>query len=148
MSPLIAALSSRHGIPTVDEHSIDAFLVPGGDEPVNAVLFFTGDPAQRSESIDVAVVLPELLAAFRGRLRAAVISRSAEDALKGCFHVQVVPSLVVTRGAVPLGVMPRIRDWSDYVATLRTLLNPATPEMAAPVRPQVEFRHTNARSSA
>jgi hydrogenase-1 operon protein HyaE len=94
------------------------------------------------------VVLPELLAAFPGRLRAAVVARSAEEALKPRFHVQVVPSLVVTRGAAPLGVMPRIRDWSDYMATLRTLLDPAAPEMAAPARPQVEFRYINSRSDA
>ena len=148
MSSLIASLSSRHGIPTVDEHSIDAFLAPAAGEPANTLLFFTGDPAQRSESNDVAVVLPELLAAFRGRLRAAVVARSAEDTLKNRFHVQVVPSLVVTRGPAPLGVMPRIRDWSDYVATLQTLLAPAAPEMAAPGRPQVEFRHTNGRGGA
>jgi hydrogenase-1 operon protein HyaE len=148
MSSLIAALSGWHGIPTVDAGSIDAFLTPAAGESPHALLFFTGDPAQRSESNDVAVVLPELLAAFRGRPRAAVVARSAEDALKPRFHVQVVPSLVVTRGAAPLGVMPRIRDWSDYLATLRTLLDPAAPAMAAPTRPQVEFRYTNGRSNA
>jgi hydrogenase-1 operon protein HyaE len=146
MSSLIASLSSRHGIPTVDEHTIDAFLAPAKEECANTLLFFTGDPAQRSETADVAVVLPELLAVFRGHLRAAVVARSAEDTLKARFHVQVVPSLVVTRGPAPLGVMPRVRDWSDYVATLQTLLDPDAPEMAAPVRPQVEFRHTNGRS--
>lgn len=148
MSTLIDSLSGRHGIPTVDGDSIDAFLVPAAGEPAHTLLFFTGDPAQRAESDDVAVVLPELLAAFRGRLRAAVVARSAEDALKTRFHVQVLPSLVVTRGPAPLGVLPRIRDWSDYMATLQALLAPAAPEMAAPVRPQVEFRHTNGRSGA
>jgi hydrogenase-1 operon protein HyaE len=148
MSPLIAALATRHGLPTVDERSIDAFLAPAGGEPPHALLFFTGDPAQRGESNDVAVVLPELLAAFPGRLRAAVIARAAEDALKPRFHVQIVPSLVVTRAGAPRGVMPRICDWSDYVATLQTLLDPAAPEMAAPARPQVEFRYTNSRSDA
>jgi hydrogenase-1 operon protein HyaE len=148
MSSLIASLASRHGIPTVDEHSIDAFLAPAAGESAHTLLFFTGDPAQRSESSDVAVVLPELLAAFPGRLRAAVVARSAEDTLKTRFHVQILPSLVVTRGPAPLGVLPRIRDWSDYVATLQTLLAPAAPEMTAPVRPQVEFRHTNGRGGA
>jgi hydrogenase-1 operon protein HyaE len=148
MSPLIAALSSRHGIPTVDAGSIDAFLAPAAGEPSHALLFFTGDPAQRGESNDVAVILPELLAAFPGCLRAAVVARAAEEALKPRFHVHVVPSLVVTRGGALLGVMPRIRDWSEYLATLRTLLNPAAPEMAAAARPQVEFRYTNGGSDA
>jgi hydrogenase-1 operon protein HyaE len=148
MSSPIAALATRYGIPTVDEDSVDAFLASAEGQCPNALLFFTGDPAQRSETIDVAVVLPELLAAFRFRLRAAVVARAAEDTLKARFHVQVVPSLVITRGLVPLGVMPRIRDWSDYVATVHALLDPDAPAMAAPNRPQVAFRHTNSRSGA
>jgi hydrogenase-1 operon protein HyaE len=146
MLTAIEALSSRHGIATVDEGSVDAFLAVAAGECPHALLFFTGDPAVRGESLDVAVVLPELLMAFPGRLRAAVVARCAEDALKGRFHVQVVPSLVVTRGLVTLGVMPRIRDWAAYVATVQALLEPEVPAMTAPERPQVEFRHTNGRS--
>jgi Hydrogenase-1 expression protein HyaE len=63
MSSPIAALATRYGIPTVDEDSVDAFLASAEGQCPNALLFFTGDPAQRSETIDVAVVLPERLAA-------------------------------------------------------------------------------------
>ena len=60
MSALIAALASRHGLPTIDADTFDAFLTPAVGDPDHALLFFTGDPDQRSDSGDVAVVLPEL----------------------------------------------------------------------------------------
>lgn len=145
MSLLIEALAGRHGLPTVDETTVEAFLAPAAGEPPHALLFFTGDPASRTDSDDVAVVLPELLAAYRGRLRAAVVARAAEAALKPRFRVEVLPSLVLTRGADPLGVMPRIRDWSDYRATIDRLLDPAAPVLDGPPAPRVRINAGNRR---
>lgn len=147
MHPLIAALSSRHGLPTVDVATIDAFLTPAATEAAHALLFFTGDPETRSDSTDVAVVLPELIAAFEGHFRAAVVDRDAEEALKGRFGVQVFPSLVVTRGRDPIGVIPRIRDWSEYTEQLTALLDPATPVLA-PSRPRTEITYNSRRTDA
>ena len=65
-----------------DTETLDAFLASAAGESEHVLLFFTGDPDQRNDSGDVAVVLPELLAAFPGRFRAGVIARSAEAALK------------------------------------------------------------------
>ena len=76
------------------------------------------------ESDDVAVVLPELLKAFAGRFRGAVIALAAEDRLKLRFGVVMAPSLVVARGAETLDVITKIRDWSDYVARLSAALAP------------------------
>ena len=56
MSALIAALASDHGLPTVDADTLQAFLEPAAGEPDHALLFFTGDPEQRTDSGDVAVV--------------------------------------------------------------------------------------------
>ena len=60
-TPLISALAERHGLPTIDETTIDAFLAPAEGEAAHALLFFTGDPAQRAETSDVAVVLQKRL---------------------------------------------------------------------------------------
>jgi hydrogenase-1 operon protein HyaE len=147
MSALIAALGERHGIPTVDAASAEAFLAPAAGEAAHALLFFTGDAAQRPETPDVAVVLPELLAAFPNRLRAAVVAREAEEALKARFRVTVFPSLAVTRGTVLLGVMARIREWSDYLDTLQALLAPDAPPMAPAAGPAVRITHVG-RSDA
>ena len=119
-SPLIRALHERHGLPSIDETNVDAFLAEGGP----ALLLFAGDPKQRMESDDVAVVLPELLKAFAGRFRGAVVALAAEDKLKARFQVVMGPSLVVARGGDVLDVITKIRDWSDYVARLSAALAP------------------------
>ena len=96
-SPLLRDLSEKHGVVAVDETSIDAFLSLATGEAEHVILFFAGDPAQRGETHDVAIILPQLLEAFAGRLRAAIVATRAEAALKQRFHVGVFPSLVVTR---------------------------------------------------
>ena len=147
-SALIRALATRHGLPTVDASSIEAFLAPGRDEPEHAILFFTGDPVQRGESDDVAVVLPQILAAFAGRVRAAVVARAAEDALKARFHVFVLPSLAITRGAIPIAVIPKIKDWSDYVRIVGEALAPDAPAMKTGDGPKTKFSYSGAGASA
>ncbi|MBS1168078.1 MAG: hydrogenase expression protein HyaE [Proteobacteria bacterium] len=137
MSALIAALASHHGLPTIDAESLDAFLAPAAGEPEHVLLFFSGDPDQRNDSGDVAVVLPELLAAFPGRFRAGVIARSAEAALKARCQVEVFPSLVVLRGQTLLDVLPRIRDWSDYLDRLGAALRPDAAVFSAPSRIEI-----------
>jgi hydrogenase-1 operon protein HyaE len=133
-SPLVRALHERHGLPRLDETSVDAFLADGG----HVLILFAGDPKQRMESDDVAVVLPELLKAFAGRFRGAVVVRESEDRLKSRFQVVMTPSLVVARGGDTLDVISKIRDWSDYVARLQAALAPD----AAPL-PRSEKLNTN-----
>lgn len=143
-SPLIAALSERYGLPVVDETTIDAFLAPAAGEAPHTLLFFTGDPASRAETLDVAVVMPEILAVFQQRLRGAVVARAAEAALAGRFRVAVHPSLVVTRGGDPIAVMPKIRDWSDYMEKIDAALAPDAPVLVAEERPRTTFTYTTA----
>lgn len=141
-SPLPRALSETYGVAPVDETSIDAFLEPAQDRPAHAILFFAGDPAQRSETHDVAIILPQLLEAFAGRLRAGIVARAAEDALKGRFGVCVFPSLVVTRDGEPLGVLPKVYDWTDYLTRIETFLLPDAPRLAASGGPRVHITYS------
>ena len=136
-SPLIRALAVRAGLPVLEVGTVDDFLAA----TPHALLFFTGDPAQRSEAADVAVVLPELLAAFAGRLRAGIIARAAEPALAPRFRVAVFPSLVITRGADPVGVLPRIRDWPEYLVRIAQCLAADAPVLPPAARPEVRTVH-------
>lgn len=136
-SPLIRALIDRAGLPVLDAATLDAFLSPA--TPAHALLFFTGDPAQRPEANDVAVVLPQLLAAFAPRLRAAIIARAAEAALAPRFRVVIFPSLVLTRGAGLLAVLPRIRDWSEYRDRIAAGLAPEAPLLPPAERPDIRI---------
>ena len=65
----------RAGVPPTDAANVEALLAPTGED---LLLLFAGDPAQRVEAMDVAVIFPELLKAFRGRLRGAVVAAGAE----------------------------------------------------------------------
>jgi len=147
-SPLVRALRERHGLPVLDEATIDVFLARAAREPAHALILFAGDPAQRSESNDIAVILPELLKAFAGALRGAVVARAAEDRLKSRFHVVVAPSLVVARGAETIDVIAKVRDWSEYVARIRAALAPDAPAMSAGAGPKTEFRFCTPRTDA
>jgi hydrogenase-1 operon protein HyaE len=135
-SPLLRDLSEKHGVIAVDETSIDAFLNSAPGEAEHVILFFAGDPAQRGETHDVAIILPQLLEAFARRLRAGIVATRAEAALKQRFHVGVFPSLVVTCGGETLGVLPKVYDWPDYIA--RAMLRPGAPALVAALGPRVE----------
>jgi len=137
-SPLLRDLSEKHGVIAVDETSIDAFLSSAPGEAEHVILFFAGDPAQRGETHDVAIILPQLLEAFARRLRAGIVATRAEAALKQRFHVGVFPSLVVTRGGETLGVLPKVYDWPDYIARIEAMLRPGAPALVAASGPRVE----------
>ena len=49
-------------------------------------------PRPAPESFDVAVLFPELLAAFAGQFRGAVVAPEAEATLKTRFQIFVFPS--------------------------------------------------------
>jgi hydrogenase-1 operon protein HyaE len=108
----------RDQTPTVDADSVDAFLTATPDA---ALLLFRGD-ATRPEVADIAVVLPQLVAAFPGRLSAAVVAPAAEAALMARYGVKATPSLALVRGGQTLGVIAKIQDWSVYLARIGQLL--------------------------
>jgi hydrogenase-1 operon protein HyaE len=109
-SPLITQLQTRHGFPLLNADSYDHFVY--GAE--TSVLFFCNDPVQFPESHDVAVILPELVKAFSGRLQAAVIDRSIERELQARFRFTGWPSLVFLRNGEYLGAITGIKDWQEY----------------------------------
>lgn len=121
-SPLIEQLQTRHGYPLLDADSYDHFVY--GVETV--VLFFCNDPVQFPESHDVAVILPELVKAFNGRLQAAIIAKPIERELQARFRFTGWPSLVFLRNGEYLGAITGIKDWQEYrQETVRILA--ATP---------------------
>jgi hydrogenase-1 operon protein HyaE len=139
MSPLLRRLIERARLPVVDDLSLDDFLDTASKERVQVLLFLSGDGANRPETGDVAVVLPELLSHFSDRLRGAVIAPEAEERLRARLHAYVSPSLVVMRGREPVGVLPKIWDWADYIAKIEGFLDLDAPVIAGPKKPQVEI---------
>ncbi|NPU66187.1 hydrogenase accessory protein [Bradyrhizobium sp. 83012] len=113
----------RSGLPEVDAVTVDDFLDGAHRAGAVGVLLSAGDPARFPEALDVAIVLPELVTAFQGRLRGAVIARDAETELGARFGVRVQPSLILCRGADTLGVIAKIQDWSVYVDRISHLID-------------------------
>ncbi|MCW2315243.1 hydrogenase-1 operon protein HyaE [Rhodoblastus acidophilus] len=135
--PLLQALVERHGVPVVDDASIDAFFA-GAARP-HALLFFSGVGAPRPETSDVAVLFPELLKAFAGHVQGALVAPEAEAKLKSRFQVFVFPSVVVTRDGQPVAVLPKILDWADYREKIAAALAPDAPVLVAAQGPKTEF---------
>jgi hydrogenase-1 operon protein HyaE len=133
-------LHERHHLAPVDEVSVEDFL---GATPAHGVLFFAGDPSERAETRDLAVILPQLLNAFAGRLRGALVTAEAEAALMERFSVRVLPSLVVLRGSEVLGVLPKVHDWGDYVTRLDAMLLPDALALVAKSGPRTEIHFTS-----
>jgi hydrogenase-1 operon protein HyaE len=135
--PVLDLLAARAGLPSVDERTIDAFLAE--DEGRHALLFFSGAAAPRPEMSDVAAVLPEILRAFAGRLRGAIVAPEAEADLKGRFQVFVTPSLCVARCGDPVAVLPKILDWSDYLERIEAALQPQATVLSDSKGPRTVF---------
>lgn len=114
---------TRRGLPEIDAASVDRFLGAANEADAVAVLLSAGDPARFMEAIDVAVVLPELIDAFQGRLRGAVIARRAESELGQRFGVQVQPTLIFVAKGETLGLIAKIQDWSVYVDRIAKLID-------------------------
>lgn len=104
----------------VDQATIDAFLVDAAERV--ALLFFRGDVERWPEAADVAVIVPELVAAFGGRLAPAMVASEAERLLMKRFGVTVFPSLVLARPDRTLGVIAKLQDWSSYLARIDAML--------------------------
>lgn len=117
-TPLIDALTVRHGFAVVDEISLDGFLAANE----YAVLFFPGDAERLVESDDVAVILPEILKVCGRRLAPALVAKPSERQLQRRFRFNAFPTLVFMRGSGYLGVISRVLDWSDYMAEIPAIL--------------------------
>lgn len=125
--PLVRRLVEELGVSEVGAADVDGFLAAPG----NALLFFTEDPLQYPESADVAAILPQLMGAFPGRFRSAVVAREAERELQARFGFARWPALVCVRGGEIVGTITGVHDWGDFTARLGTLLDAPTRREAA-----------------
>lgn len=116
--PLIQRLIDEYDYPVIGLEEHDGFVT----DPVAGVLFFAGEPKKYGETVDVAVVLPELVSAFGGRLRPAVVAREAEKELQLKYGFREWPSLVFVREGGWLGTISRIRNWQEYIEEITGIL--------------------------
>ena len=118
--PLIERLLLEFNYPTVDLENHDDFVA----RPGMNVLFFPGDPNTVRDATDVAVILPELVVAFEGKLHPGVVTDVFGDGktLKMQYGFREYPSLVFVRDGEYVGTISRVQDWADYLGRINEFL--------------------------
>lgn len=116
--PLIQRLFDEHGYAEVTLATHDTFI----GQPGVTVLFFAGDPKSFRETTDVAVVLPEIVRVFQGRLTPGVVAADAERALQRQYGFMAWPALVFLRDGGYLGAITGIQNWDEYLEIISDLI--------------------------
>ncbi|MCB1504966.1 MAG: hydrogenase-1 expression HyaE [Hyphomicrobiaceae bacterium] len=117
-SPLFASIIERHDYAVCDEGAVAACAA----REEFSVLFLAGDADRLMESNDVAVIFPELIKAFGGRLTPIVVARESERVLQRKYRFSAFPALVFLKRGEYLGAISRVRDWADYIEEISEIL--------------------------
>jgi hydrogenase-1 operon protein HyaE len=112
--PLLRRLIDDKGYPSLQPETLADFLA----QPGEALLFFAENPLRYNETLDVAVILPELVAASATALRAGVLLPEAARALAQRYAIRHWPALVFVCGDEVLGTIEGVRDGSEYRQTV------------------------------
>ena len=123
--PLIERLVGLTAATVLEAGELDAWA----DAPGPALLVFTEDPVLYRETLDLAVIVPELAQAMPGRFRTGVLLPAAARALAPRYGFRRWPALVLLKEGRYVGAIDGVRDWQDYVDELAQLLE------AQPTRP-------------
>ena len=125
LHPLLDRFMTELDAPALDAGTFDAWA----SRPGHALAFFSEDPAVYRETLDLAVIVPELARAFPGRFRCALLPPDAARALAARYGFRRWPAVVLLRDGDYVGAIDGLRDWNVYCDELAALL------AAAPRRP-------------
>jgi hydrogenase-1 operon protein HyaE len=123
LHPLVAQLFAKHRFAEVDAAGFDAFAGRAG----HTLLLFTEDPLRIRETLDLAVIVPEIARAFAGRFAVGVLLPAAARQLHARYGFRRWPALVMLRDGRYAGAIDGLRNWDEYVQEIARLLDaPAT----------------------
>ncbi len=125
LHPLLARLVAETGASVLSPETFDAWA----GEPGAAMVVFAEDPERFKETLDIAVIVPELHASRPRKFRVALLPPAASRALAPRFGFARWPAFVILRDGQYVGAVDGIRDWDVYASELERLL------AAAPSRP-------------
>lgn len=123
--PIFRRLFDQLGYAEVDEAGFADFIA----QPGHSLLLFTEDPTRFRETLDLAVITPEIAKAFENVFRVGVILPTAARALHAKYGFARWPAIVLLRDGKYLGVIDGLRDWDEYLIEVARLLR------AEPSRP-------------
>ena len=125
MHPLMQRLVQETAADVLPADAVAAWA----DQPGLAMLVFAEDPERFKETLDIAVIVPELHAAAGRGFRVGLLPPAAARAVAPRYGFARWPAFVMLRDGQYLGAVDGIRDWDVYQAELNRLL------AAAPSRP-------------
>ena len=122
LHPLLARLSDGFGFRTLDAADFDTLASGTG----HVLLVFTEDPERYRETLDLAVIVPELAREFSGRFAVAVLLPESARAIAPRYGFRRWPAMVLLRDGDYVGAIDGVRDWSEYRLELARLLEAPT----------------------
>jgi hydrogenase-1 operon protein HyaE len=125
LHPLLTRLVDQTQAAVLAPETFDAWA----NQPGAAMVVFVEDPERYKETLDLAVIVPELHASRPQQFRVALLPPTAARALAVRYGFARWPAFVMLRDGQYLGAVDGIRDWDVYVGELDRLL------AAAPSRP-------------
>jgi hydrogenase-1 operon protein HyaE len=134
LHPLLERLTRELGYAAPALEAFDAFAGRAGD----TLLFFADDPERIKETLDLAVILPEIARAFPGRFEVGVLLPEVANAVARRYGVRRWPALVLLRDGQYVGAIEGLRDWDEYRFQVMRLLEiePSAPPQPPPVPPR------------
>ena len=117
--PLIAQLFTRHGFTLVTAESFAAWT----QRPGRTLLLFLDDPGRNKETLDIAVIVPQLAQAFPGRFAVGVLLPDAAREHAVRYGFRRWPAFVLLADAKYVGAVDGLRGWDDYRVELARLLD-------------------------
>ena len=123
--PLVERLFSKHGFAEVTRETFSAWTERAG----RTLLLFIEDPGIYKETLDLAVIVPELVRAFRGRFVVGVLLPEAARELSVRYGFRRWPAFVILADGKYVGVVDGLRNWDEYLEEVARLLD------AEPTRP-------------
>ncbi|GAB4355684.1 MAG: hypothetical protein Kow006_22260 [Gammaproteobacteria bacterium] len=121
----IEAFLDECGVSVVAGTERERFLAGEGVR----ILFMTGDVEQRPDVGDLTVVLREILRDYAGRVQVALADRAEETLFREQFGIRIFPNMVFFRDGQPMGMIPGMKPWDDYLGMVKRLLGEAADEM-------------------
>lgn len=118
LHPLVARLVEVQNYPWLDGEAT-------GEGPAGVrLLFLPAHGRGHVETPDIAVVLPELVAAL-GTDGGAVAGPACERQMRETLGGIALPAIVVLRDGAPVGSLSRMRDWDEFLDRLAPLVTAA-----------------------
>ena len=131
--PLIAQLFARHGFARVEDGDPDGLTL----RPGRTLVLFLEDPVRYRETLDLAVIVPELVRAFPGRFAVVVALGATARKLAVRYGFRKWPAFVMLADGRYVGAVDGLRNWGEYVDEVARLLDaPAArpPTIGVPVQ--------------